>query len=137
MGHCAALEWEDGRDALHEIALATLAFLDTERLRALWRQPAWLPCPEARWPQAVRQRLEMYRLIGERDTAGMLSASRSALATDSDSAEWRRYALSAGLLAARSVRDNAAVGELWKRHGRELYPDAKLSTEIIMLLSMK
>jgi len=137
LAHCEALSWEDGREALHEMALATLAFLDPARLRALWRSPAWLPCPEARWPQAVRRRLEMYRFIGERDAAGMLAAARASLAPASDSEEWRRYALVSGLLAARSLGDAAAVQEIWKRYGPTLYPDTKLSPELVMLLSMQ
>jgi hypothetical protein len=96
-----------------------------------------LHCPEARWPQAVRQRLELYRFIGERDAAGMLAASRKALAAASDTEEWRRYALSAGLLAARSAGDGKAVQELWKQYGPTLYPDTKLPPELVMLLTMQ
>ena len=137
LGDCAALDRDEGLGAIHELAVATLAFLDAESLRPLWRQPAWLPCPEARWPESVRQRLDLYRAIGERDGAGMLAAARGALAFLSGSSEWRRYALTAGLLAARSTGDDAAVQELWRRHGLDLYADGKFSPELVMLLTMR
>ena len=137
VAHCAALEWDDGREAMHEMALATLAFLDAESLRALWRRAAWLPCTEPGWPQAVRQRMDLYRAIAERDAAGMLAAARSALAAASGSDDWRRYALSAGLLAARSTSDSTAAEDLWQRYGPALYPDGKLSPELVMLRTMR
>ena len=137
LADCAALDRDEGLAAIHELALATLAFLDTESLRALWRRPAWLHCPEARWPDSVRQRMTLYRAIGERDGAGMLAAARASLALPSGSSEWRRYALTAGLLAARAVGDDAAVQALWKQHGPDLYADGKLSPELVMLLTMR
>jgi predicted membrane-bound spermidine synthase len=137
LGDCAALDRDEGLGAIHELAVATLAFLDAESLRPLWRQPTWLPCPEARWPESVRQRLDLYRAIGERDGAGMLAAARGSLALPSGSSEWRRYAFTAGLLAARSAGDDAAVQELWRRHGLDLYADRKFSPELVMLLTLR
>jgi hypothetical protein len=81
--------------------------------------------------------MDLYRVIGERDAASMLAAARSALAAAPDSDEWRRYALNAGLLAARSAGDGAAAQQLWQRHGPALYPDGRLSPELVMLLTMR
>ena len=137
LGNCAALDRDASLAAVHEAALATLAFLDAESLRPLWRQPPWLPCLEGRSPQSVQQRLDLYRAIAERDAAAMLAAARGALESPSGSSDWRRYALTAGLLAARAIADDAAAQELWRHHGPGLYSDGKFSPELIMLLTMR
>ncbi|MEO8145858.1 MAG: spermidine synthase [Betaproteobacteria bacterium] len=137
LGDCAALDKEEVLAVIHELALTTLAFLDTESLRPLWRRAGWLRCPEAQWPHSLRQRMALYRAIADRDGAGMLAAARASLASPSGSSEWRRYAVAAGLLAARATGDDAAARSLWKQYGLELHADGKLSPEIVMLLTMR
>ena len=137
LGDCTALDRDAGLAAVHEAALATLAFLDAESLRLLWHQPAWLPCSSERWPPAVRQRLDLYRAIAERDGTAMLAAARASLESASGAVDWRRYALHTGLLGARSIGDDAAVQQLWQRHGTALYADGKYTPELIVLLTMR
>ncbi len=137
LGGCAALDRHEGPATMHQLALATLAFLDAENLRSLWRQAAWIRCPEARWPPTVVQRMALYRAIGERDAAAMLAAARDSLAMPSGDLDWRRYALTAGLLAARAAGDGAAAQAIWKEYGIELYADGQLSPELLILLTMR
>ncbi len=81
--------------------------------------------------------MALYRAITERDGTAMLAAARGALESPSAAVDWRRYALAAGLLGARSTGDDAAVQELWRRHGIGLYADGRFSPELIMLLTMR
>ncbi len=134
---CAALDREASLATVQEVALATLAFLDTESLRPLWGQPGWLPCPEHRLPAALGQRLALYRAIAERDGVAMLAAARASLDAAPNAVDWRRYALVAGLLGARSTGDDVAAQVLWQRHGIGLYADGRYTPELIMLLTMR
>lgn len=134
---CAGLGEGNALDAIHELAVATLAFLDTASLVPLWRQPTWLPCPQSQWPEALGQRMALYRAIAARDGAAMVTTARSALGASSGNSVWRRYAFSAGLLGARSRGATGEARELWQQFGRELFPGGVYPPELVLLLMMR
>jgi hypothetical protein len=133
---CIALGSDDGLAAVHEVALATLAFLDADALRALWLQSEWLPCRKEYGSRFLLMRLELYRAVAARDGAAMVAAARAALESTAGTSEWRRYVLNAGLLGARSIGADAEGQLLWRRYGIDLYADQGLSIELVMLLTM-
>ena len=128
---CGTQSEDVALSAVHEIALETLAFLDRQSLQSLWRSPSWLACTSAN----ARSRLRVYQAIAARDAPAMLAAAEAALAQPGETAVWRRYALDAGLIAARHMVNEEAVGRLWEAHGRHLYADGSMTPELVLLLS--
>lgn len=127
---CASGRDDEAAEALHEIARSTLAYLDRQGLRAMWHTPVWLPCQDR-----LGGRLKLYRAVADRQAPAMLAAAEAALGRIDDSPTWRRYALDAGLLAANSLGDAGAVRRLWEQYGWSLYPDGRLSPELVLLLN--
>ena len=130
LGTCTTNNPEETLAAMHEIAIATLAHLDTKNLQALWQRPGWLSCGSAR----VMSRLAIYQAVARRDASAMLALAESALLEKQESIEWRRYLLDLGLLAARALANDPAAGKLWEQHGQDLYADGRMSPELVLLL---
>lgn len=119
--------------AMHELALATLAFLDPASLTGLWDPRGRPPCRSAR----ASSRLAVYQAVARRDAAAMVAAAESALLDKEADTDWRRYALAAGLIGARALADEAAFDRLWMQHGLEIYADGRMSPEVVLLLGYK
>lgn len=130
---CAQEDTDGAIQALHELALVTLAHLDPKNLAALWSEPKWMKCqaPE------LAARMALYGAIARRDAPAMLAAAESALEERDDNPDRRRYALEAALLAARALADDAAVHRLWTRYGPTLYADGLFSPALALLLNYK
>ena len=130
---CTKSNPEETLSAMQEIALATLAHLDQNNLRALWKKPGWLHCASPR----IASRLAVYQAVARRDAPAMLAAAESALLEWHEDVEWNRYVFDVGLLSARVLADDMAVDRLWEKHGRELYADGRMSPELVLLLNYK
>jgi hypothetical protein len=130
---CAKGSPEETLSAMQEIALATLAHLDRNSLRALWKKPGWLHCASPR----IASRLAVYQAVASRDAPAMLAAAEAALLEGQEDVEWNRYVLDVGVLAARVLADDLAVDRLWEEHGRQLYADGRMSPELVLLLNYK
>jgi spermidine synthase len=130
---CTKSSPEETLSAMQEIALATLAHLDQNNLRALWKKPGWLHCASPR----IASRLAVYQAVARRDAPAMLAAAESALLEWQEDVEWNRYVFEVGLLSARVLADDMAVDRLWEKHGRELYADGRMSPELVLLLNYK
>jgi hypothetical protein len=133
--NCADMASASGLSELHALAMATLAHLDPAALQALWLQPAWLPCPAAKWPASAARRMALYQAVARRDAAAMQGAAQAALVEPQDDADWLRYVLQAAVLAQRVQGDEAALQALWQRHGPTLYGNRPLSPELLLLLA--
>jgi hypothetical protein len=117
-------------EALHGVALRTLAHLDREHRRALWIEPRWLDCALDNAPAAVRERFAVYRAIAERDARAMLERARTPLDWPGPrDAEWKRFLLLTAMLGAQAGGQGAEARRLWRLHGGKASPTERYVAE--------
>jgi len=128
---CKGGDPEAGLEALHEIAIETLAFMDKPGLASLWLKPTWLTCSATQ----IGSRLAVYQAVATRDAPAMLAKAEGALGKESADTQWERYLLDVGLLAAQALHDQHAVARLWQHHGEQLYSEGMMAPELVLLLN--
>jgi len=121
---------------LQWLAEQTLAFLPPEEQDSLWRLPWWGNC-QGEGGEAIRQRIALYRAIGQRALPTMSDLAQARLSEPGpySSKEDRQYALAVALLAELAAGHGPEAEQIWQRHGPNVYAGWILPTEILFLLA--
>jgi len=112
----------------------TLAYLGPRERLELWGEAKWLGCPLSQTSAAVRERFALFEAVARRDAAGMLALGEAVLGVKNADADWKRYALLAAMLGARTLARDADAGRLWEAHGTALYKGQTLPGFLTHLL---
>ena len=123
-------------DALHGLALSTLAYLDAETGERLLASAIPAVCAEsAASPQ--REWFALYRAIAARDAAGMAAAATQLLESSLPmTPEQHEYALVAGMLGFAASGQPEQGAQLWASQSGEQGGNAGIGPEVRLMLSM-
>jgi hypothetical protein len=125
-------------DQLQGAAELTLVRLALERRRPIWIEPRWTGCAPEKMSPLVRERLDVYGAIALRDGARMLSLAGGMLDTQKiEGYAWARFLLTTAMLGAHASGNSGEATRLWKKHGRALYPDGLVPSEVVYVANWK
>lgn len=123
-------------DALHSLALSTLAYVDAETAEKLLASAIPAACAESA-ASPNREWFALYRAVGARDTAGMAAAATRLLEKSAAmTPEQHEYALVAGMLGFAASGKPEQGAQLWASHGGTSGGNASIGPEVRLMLSM-
>lgn len=112
-------------EQLHFAAELTLAHLAPEKRQPLWIEPRWPGCAPRAMDVGVRQRLELYAAVAQRDGTQMIERARALLDQQPvEGLSWARFLLLAGMVGAHAAGRSDEAQDLWRDHGVPLYRNA-------------
>src|SRR6185503_20567759 len=123
-------------DALHSLALSTLAYVDAETAEKLLASAIPATCAESA-ASPNREWFALYRAVGARDTARMAAAATVLLEKSAAmTPEQHEYALVAGMLGFAASGKPEQGAQLWASHGGTSGGNASIGPEVRLMLSM-
>jgi hypothetical protein len=123
-------------DALHSLALSTLAYVDAETAERLLASAIPAACAESA-ASPNREWFALYRAVGARDTAGMAAAATLLLQQSAAmTPDQHEYALVAGMLGFAASGQPEQGARLWEAHGGASGGNASIGPEVRLMLSM-
>ena len=123
-------------DALHRLALSTLAYLDAETAERLLASAIPAACVESA-ASPNREWFALYRTVAARDAAGMAAAAKRLFEKSAAmTPEQHEYALVAGMLGFAASGQPEQGAQLWASQSGASGGSAGIGPEVRLMLSM-
>ena len=133
---CGGTTPELWMDAVHTLALSTLAFVDAATADSLLATVIPESCARSA-ASPNREWFALYRAVGARDAARMAAAATALLQrSPAMSPEEREYALVAGMLGFAASGRAEEGARLWAAHAGAPAGNAAIGAEVRLMLSM-
>lgn len=126
-------------EQLHRAAEITLAHLAPKPRRTLWIERSWIGCTSDRLSPTVRERLDLYSAIAERNAHAMLKHARALLAQGpkGEGDDWGRYLLLTAMLGARAAGDHEEARQLWRTYNSALYAGGVIPPHVVYVANLQ
>ncbi len=125
-------------DQLHFAAELSLAHLAPDKRRSLWVEPLWIGCARGEIGPEVQKRLDVYRVIAQRDAAGMLNQARAMLQGQPvEGFAWARFLLTTAMVGAHASGQSEEARRLWHLHVVPLYRDTPIPLYVVYVANWK